>query len=266
MTRKELKMAAKSSLKGRLFVALLPILVMFGIGVILGTIQFLIRQFGGVGLVMIWGLVSIAISLFMIPLQVGYSTYYLKMANGEKPEINDMFWSYKKTACMVEQIKAYVLTGIIIFVGFLLFIIPGIIWALKYSQLGFAFAENPELRYDEAMSRSADLMKNRKGEYFVLGLSFILWGILAALTFGLLYIYLAPYMILTFATYYIDISGMNDEAGSDNVKKDSGDGLFEDGPVKSAEGNSESAETVDPATETIAPEKTEKPDDDIFLS
>ena len=39
-------------------------------------------------------------------------------------------------------------------------------------------------------------------EYFLLILSFIGWSILGAFTFGILYIWLIPYMNATMANYY----------------------------------------------------------------
>ena len=41
------------------------------------------------------------------------------------------------------------------------------------------------------------------------GLSFIGWAILGTLTFGILYIWLFPYMQLTFTKFYLNILGEN---------------------------------------------------------
>jgi len=260
MTRKDLKLSAKSALKGRLFEAFIPILIMIGISGIISIIQYVIKEFAGSRITALWSLVSLGISIFMIPMQVGLATYYLKMTRKERPEISDLFKSYKNTSQMFEQIKAYVLTGLIIFVGLILFIIPGIIWALKYSQLGFAFAENPDLTYDEARRRSAELMSNRKSEFFILGLSFILWLALVPLTFGLILIYLAPYMEMTFAAYYAEISGMNANTYGDSDSEMIGsDGLFDSRP-SDTDGDNDNTDTVSIKAEQSSADK----DDDIF--
>ena len=53
-----------------------------------------------------------------------------------------------------------------------------------------------------AINRSKEMMEGHKMEYFVLNLSFIGWAILAPLTFGLLYIWLVPYMQATLTNFY----------------------------------------------------------------
>ena len=45
-------------------------------------------------------------------------------------------------------------------------------------------------------------MKGYKMNYFVFKLSFIGWNILAILTFGILYIWLVPYMVIAKTMYY----------------------------------------------------------------
>jgi len=130
-------------------------------------INYFVTDYAQVAVKIIWNIATLAIAIFMIPLYVGVATFFLKFANGENVETKVVFAQYKIN--IWEPIKAYLLVGLYILLGTICFIIPGIIMALKYSQVGFAFAENPESKYDEAMRRSADLMKGRKGEYFILG-------------------------------------------------------------------------------------------------
>ena len=49
------------------------------------------------------------------------------------------------------------------------------------------------------------MMKGHKGEYFVLLLSFLGWAIVAAIPFGLGYLWLVPYQQVTFADYYLEL-------------------------------------------------------------
>ena len=67
MTRKDLKLSAKSALKGRLFEAFIPILIMIGISGIISIIQYVIKEFAGSRITALWSLVSLGISIFMIP-------------------------------------------------------------------------------------------------------------------------------------------------------------------------------------------------------
>ena len=80
----------------------------------------------------------------------------------------------------------------------MLFVIPGIIKGLSYSLTPYILAKYPEVPAKDALKLSMRFMNGRKGELFVLGLSFIGWCILAGLTFGILGIfYVIPYMSIT---------------------------------------------------------------------
>lgn len=88
----------------------------------------------------------------------------------------------------------------------LLFLIPGIIKGLAYSQALYVYkdakANGDNIRFRDAITRSRELMDGHKWEYFVLILSFLGWMIVATLTFGIGMIILMPYMYLTYAGFY----------------------------------------------------------------
>ena len=56
-----------------------------------------------------------------------------------------------------------------------LFVIPGIIAALRYSQAFYILAENPMLRPFECIARSTQMMMGNKGRFFLLELSYLPW-------------------------------------------------------------------------------------------
>ena len=99
------------------------------------------------------------------------------------------------------------------FVGFLrqtvfvclwsfLFVIPGIIKSISYSQMFYLMAEDKKLDAAEAQIKSMKIMEGHKMEYFVLQLSFILWYLLVGITFGLAAIYVGPYTEAAKAEFY----------------------------------------------------------------
>ncbi|MCZ8518379.1 MULTISPECIES: DUF975 family protein [Paenibacillus] len=57
----------------------------------------------------------------------------------------------------------------------------------------------------EALSRSKEMMKGHKWRYFVLGLSFLGWVLLAVLTAGIGFLWLGPYMSVTNANFYTNL-------------------------------------------------------------
>jgi uncharacterized membrane protein len=96
-----------------------------------------------------------------------------------------------------------------------LFIIPGIVKSYAYMMMPYILADCPTVTAREALRLSRRMTKGHKGKLFVLTLSFIGWGILTVLTFGILYIvYVGPYMHTTFAGFYIEL---RDKAFADGV-------------------------------------------------
>lgn len=84
----------------------------------------------------------------------------------------------------------------------LLFVIPGIVAAYRYSMATYIMAENPNMQATEAIERSKTLMDGRKGDLFCLDLSFIGWALLAVLTAGIGNLWLVPYMTVSRAAFY----------------------------------------------------------------
>jgi uncharacterized membrane protein len=58
-----------------------------------------------------------------------------------------------------------------------------------------------------AIDQSQELMRGNKMRLFALYWSFLGWFILSILTFGIGFIFLAPYIQLTVANFYIEIRG-----------------------------------------------------------
>lgn len=92
----------------------------------------------------------------------------------------------------------------------LLFIIPGIIKSYEYRMVAYILADQPELTRKEAFELSRKMMNGNKWNAFVLDLSFIGWGFLTAITFGILGIfYVNPYIQHTNAALYLKLKEVN---------------------------------------------------------
>ena len=85
----------------------------------------------------------------------------------------------------------------------LLFFIPGIVKALSYSQMFFIIAEYPRVSVRRAMNISKIMTQGHKADLFVQAVSFAGWMFLCALTCGLGWLVLAPYMQQTFTNSYV---------------------------------------------------------------
>ncbi len=86
----------------------------------------------------------------------------------------------------------------------LLLVVPGIVKSYEYMMIPYLLADDPTLTRQEAFEYSRRMMDGNKMNAFVLDLSFILWLILGALTFGLVNIFWTfPYRYATRAELYL---------------------------------------------------------------
>ena len=82
---------------------------------------------------------------------------------------------------------------------------PGIIKYYEYSMSYYILLENPQMRHQEARRASIKLMDGNKARLFCLHLSFIGWVILSAFTFGILLLWVVPYIETAQAAFYREI-------------------------------------------------------------
>lgn len=144
------------------------------------------------------------LGILMMPLGIGTTAFFVSLIENENFEAKDLFKYYHD---FVKIIGVTILMGLIVMLGYICFIIPGIILTLSYSLVPIILIKKPELGIVETLKYSREKKQGHKLDAFVLGLSFIGWAILGTLTFGILYIWLYPYMQLTFTKFYLNILG-----------------------------------------------------------
>jgi uncharacterized membrane protein len=133
------------------------------------------------------------------PFALGMAAFFQKISRNIPVEIGNIFDGFKKFG---NAIGAYILILVIVILGIVLLIVPGIIAALALSQTYYIMNDNPEMSITDAMQKSHEMMKGHRGEFFLLNLSFIGWALLCILTLGLGFFVLAPYVSTTNAIYY----------------------------------------------------------------
>lgn len=229
MNRVQLKELSKSQLKGSWKMPIILTVLYLAISMVVGFIQeevyssfvsflMLILVFG----IGIWS-------------TVGIPNFYLEfIKKGGEVELKDALVSTDK---LVKSLVYNIIIGVITFVvsfitilcaslgtifavlstdnmGLLLFVGGVIVVALSvgFIILSVALAQVPYIILEtnvgaiQAMKISIKMMKGNKWRYFVLYLSFIGWAILSTLTFGIGFLWLIPYVSLTFTNFYKDIS------------------------------------------------------------
>ncbi len=151
------------------------------------------------------GFIGVAVSVFLIPpLTVGYAWFTMRIYNDETTEIGPMFGAGFKNYW--HHVGGILFMELFTFLWTLLFIVPGIIKGLAYSMTPYILTDLPNVTPTQALKVSMKMTKGYKGEIFVMYLSFIGWGILTALTCGILGIfYTGPYMSTSLAGLYVEI-------------------------------------------------------------
>lgn len=147
---------------------------------------------------------SLLVNLLIQPaFNLSNNYIYLKVAREEKFSIKDSFHgfnNYKKA------VKVYLLVFLRVLIGLILFIVPGIIIAYKYSMCFYILAEEPDISVRDCLKKSCEITNGNKKHLFLLDLSFVGWWILAVLTLGVLFIWVTPYQNASRTAAYLDLN------------------------------------------------------------
>lgn len=209
MTNQDYKNSALNALSGRWPAAVVATLIVLLIDVAVYAVTGDGESSKGLQLV------SLILSIGLVqPLSVGYyNAFRLLHRDGDDKVIGNMF-RIPFGSNYVHVVLGVVLTAVVITVGIILFVIPGIIWAVAYSMVPYVLVTRPELSVSEAMKTSRLMMRGHKFDLFYLWLSFIGWGVLCILTLGIGYLWLSPYMAFAQAAFWEDVSSQYDSASS----------------------------------------------------
>lgn len=149
----------------------------------------------------IGGFFSILVSLFGVVLSGGYSIYCMGIRQGRRMPCatlaDGLGVAGKLIWCSIQ-------ISLRTFLWSMLFIIPGIIAGYRYRFAYYNLLTDSSLSASEAIRLSCQQTQGVKMELFILDLSFIGWMLLASLTFGILNIWLTPYMALCDLAWFED--------------------------------------------------------------
>ena len=163
-----------------------------------------IYENGGVSGGFLLPLLTLVMSVFLSMVSHGWRLYALRVSREEEPGgLETLFACFQQ---FWRFFSATLLMGLFTALWTMLFVIPGIIALYSYSQTIFIMLDNPDMSAMEAIAASKQMMRGHKMELFVLELSFFGWALLNAFTFGLLGIWLEPYMLVTMANFYNAVS------------------------------------------------------------
>ncbi|MDR0979768.1 MAG: DUF975 family protein [Candidatus Nomurabacteria bacterium] len=202
MNRVELKNQAKKVLTGKVFILFL---IMFVPSLIISLASY--TGWGAVVTILVSGSLEYALSLIFLNV----------LRKNTEPKFEELLAGFKDNN-FGRTLEAFVRMMVFTFLWSLLFVIPGIIKAISYSQMFYLMADDKKLSAADAQKQSMAMMEGHKMDYFVLSLSFILWAILCGITFGLAFIYVGPYMQLTYTAFYDKLKGTGSHAKAKEAK------------------------------------------------
>ena len=171
--------------------------------------------------------ISALIGALASTLTNGYSYICLKISRSQKAVLSDLFFVYRNNPDRVillyllsfaiqlilglpadlvgyfsektpENTGLYLLSVALTIATYVL----TYIFTLMVSQVFFLYLDDTQKSVPDVFRESIALMKGHKGRLFYIQVSFIGWLLLSLLTFGMLLIWVGPYMEMTFAEFY----------------------------------------------------------------
>ena len=155
-----------------------------------------------------FGFISFSINivslLFTGVLTTGLCRFLLNIVTKVKrPGFEDLFYYFK---IYVKTLGLNLIITIAVGIGTMLFVIPGIIIALTFSQAFYILAKNPEKSIGEVLGQSASMMNGYKMDLFMLELSFIGWWFVGIITLGIGLLWVAPYVKVAETNFHLQIA------------------------------------------------------------
>lgn len=223
MSRTQIKEKAKALiLMNNLWLAIgLPIFLLTGLSTLLNTNENAPR--------FIISLTGILTALW----ELGIAAYLSAVIHGQEPVANGFVDQLKVIFNHIkwETVQTYIWTLVFIFLWTLIPITAIFLWLLNPLSIGWIFISFSlmiagfvlvvikgysyflaiylavtGITYGrEAVTMSKKLMQGHKGDLFVLNLSFILWILLSAVTFGLAMVFVTPYILTSEAIYAVAV-------------------------------------------------------------
>jgi len=209
MDQKAIKKQARELIKGKFNDLFTPVLFILVVGLFTSSISdyFIKNSTSGNFSFMIenqkfifslWQpLFDLVVSIINTPLFIGYIAFILAFIRKQKTDLKIIFSYYKdwyRIALVVIVSKLFIMAGLIL-------IIPGIIISLGLAMNEFIMADH-KFKLKLVLKKSWSLMHGYKWNYLVFILSFLPWVILSFFTFGILFVWVIPYIMVSLSLYY----------------------------------------------------------------
>lgn len=228
----ELKGMARNMLLGRYQVPILAMLLATLIpSMILLPFNYLCSDRSTIPMqAVLYYLASFIITMIELLLNCGVNRIHLLIARGQQTQIRDMFWIIKNRPDrvliggflftliswiplipsfvfdlmapeMLSTASYLIMSELLTIAG----IILGFLFTLPFYLIFWIYADDPDVDTREALKRSIALMRGAKWRLCLMQLGFFGWTILGALSFGIGFLWILPYMNQTFTNFYLEL-------------------------------------------------------------
>lgn len=151
-----------------------------------------------------------------IIVSIGLITIALKFLDDKEPKFEDLF-SFKPL--FWKYLGASILTGLVVWAGFILLIIPGIYWALKFQFFGY-FVVEQGCDPVEAMRKSSRITKSMKWKLFGFGIVLAVINIVGAICLLVGLFVTIPTTLLAYSSVYRKLLSQTESAQASAVAKE----------------------------------------------
>lgn len=168
--------------------------IIFGISAFLRGMEYFAKEISWV----LYANLAIIGAAFQTIVNAGFIALGLKYCDGQKPTYEDFLVSPQTIGRFV---LAYLLYSLIVLAGFLLLIIPGIIWAMKYFPTVYLVIDKNQKPLN-ALRDSARLTEGVKGKLFIFFFLLLVINLLGVLALFLGLFVTVPMTIIANAFVY----------------------------------------------------------------
>ena len=134
-------------------------------------------------------------------IQLGLAVYCIGLYKGDEVNYLTIFSRFNG----LKPIVFILILVVVIMLGFILLIVPGIILALMYSQVFFILADDPDVGAIEAFNKSEKMMRGHKWQLFMLNLEAALYIFTGIFTLFIWWAWLIPRYSVAMAGFYEEL-------------------------------------------------------------
>jgi len=142
-------------------------------------------------------IVSLAAVVFGLIIRIGYTKIFLRMSDGEKPKFSEIFSEYE---LFWKFLGVAILTALAVAGGLILLIIPGLIWAVRFSFAPFVVVDT-KMGPVAAMKESYAITKGNFWKLVLFWLAVIGINLIGVILLGIGLLFTIP--MTTFATIFV---------------------------------------------------------------